>query len=47
MALHFSDKEFSKRKLNILNSMKVAKTGISKLKNKYTNEYNEFELKII
>ena len=32
---------------DILDSMKIAKTGISKLKNKYVNEYNEFELKII
>ena len=32
---------------DILDSMKIAKTGISKLKNKYANEYNEFELKII
>ena len=32
---------------DILNSMKIAKTGISKLKNKYINEYNEFQLKII
>ena len=31
----------------ILESMKIAKTGITKLKNKYVNEYNEFELKVI
>jgi diadenosine tetraphosphate (Ap4A) HIT family hydrolase len=32
---------------DILDSMKIAKTGLSKLKNKYVNKYNEFELKII
>ena len=32
---------------SILDSMKIAKTGMIKLKNKYTNEYNEYELKII
>tara|TARA_B100000787_G_scaffold65831_1_gene48278 strand:+ start:5782 stop:6696 length:915 start_codon:yes stop_codon:yes gene_type:complete len=32
---------------DILDSMKVAKTGMAKLKNKYANEYIEFELKII
>ena len=31
----------------ILESMKIAKTGITKLKKKYENEYNEFELKVI
>ena len=30
-----------------LNSMKIAKTGLFKLKNKYQVDYNEFELKII
>ena len=32
---------------NILNSMKVAKTGLIKLKNKYQNEFDQFDLKII
>ena len=27
--------------------MKMAKTGIIKLKKKYTDEFNEFELKVI
>jgi len=31
----------------ILESMKIAKTGMTKLEDKYSNEYNEFELKII
>tara|TARA_B110000003_G_scaffold276186_1_gene321383 strand:+ start:14814 stop:15728 length:915 start_codon:yes stop_codon:yes gene_type:complete len=32
---------------NILNSMRIAKTGLTKLEDKYLNEYSEFELKII
>ena len=32
---------------DILNSMKIAKAGLIKLKNKYQENYNEFELKII
>jgi len=32
---------------NILNSMKIAKIGLIKLKEKYKKEYSEFELKII
>ena len=32
---------------NILNSMKVAKTGLIKLKKKYQNEFDLFDLKII
>ena len=32
---------------DILNSMKIAKVGLIKLKNKYQENYNEFELKII
>ena len=32
---------------DVLNSMKIAKTGMTKLEDKYSNEYNEFELKII
>ena len=32
---------------NILDSMKIAKNGMTKLLNKYSNEYNEFKLKII
>jgi len=32
---------------DVLNYMKIAKTGMTKLKDKYSNEYNEFELKII
>jgi diadenosine tetraphosphate (Ap4A) HIT family hydrolase len=31
----------------ILESMEIAKTGLTKLKNKYENEYNEFEFKVI
>ena len=31
---------------DILESMKIAKTGMTKLKDKYVSEYNEFELKI-
>tara|TARA_B100000795_G_C22781270_1_gene432406 strand:+ start:799 stop:1713 length:915 start_codon:yes stop_codon:yes gene_type:complete len=32
---------------DILHSMKIAKTGLIKLEEKYQNDYNEFELKII
>jgi len=32
---------------DILHSMKIAKTGLIKLKEKYQNDYNEFEFKII
>jgi len=31
----------------VLDSMKMAKTGIIKLKKKYTNEFNEFNLRVI
>lgn len=31
----------------VLESMKIAKTGMNKLEKKYMNEFNEFELKII
>jgi len=32
---------------DILHSMKIAKSGLAKLKNKYEDNYNEFELKIV
>ena len=32
---------------DILKSMKTAKTGLTKLKNKYQKNFDEFELKII